>query len=523
MSKLKRIYTSRTFKLCVVIAVQIFYVFYIIGRLVSRDTLLFNKISIPSGVIYNIMLVIGIFVAVSVFAKNDLNPVYKTMWICIIAAVPVVGTIIYLLWGDRKIAKRNAEKISMSVGKSRDALEKFKRNINPSVLSGGEKASARYLQNFADAPVYKNTYAEYYAWGEEFFESLLCELEKAEKFIFIEYFIIKNGYMWDKVYEVLKRKAENGVEVRLIYDAFGSMFDVSEDFWVEMRSIGIKCCKFNPIRFTWRLTEYTFLNHRDHRKICVIDGNVGFTGGINIADEYINREKRFGKWKDTAVMLKGDAVYSLTNTFLKTWTYVGLDTSDNYEKFAPTFSADTDYYVQPYDDAPGDAENVSENSYFNVICHARKYVYITTPYLVIDNEMFTALSLAAKSGVDVRIVTPGIPDKKYIYTLTQSYYPDLIRAGVKIYEYSPGFMHAKMFVRDDEQAIVGSANLDYRSLYLHFENCCAFYGGPVVKSVKEDFENIFKVSRRVTEEDIGSVTKGKRFLQVLLKFFAPVM
>ena len=523
MNKLKRIYTSRTFKLCIVISVQIFYVFYIIGMLVSSDTLLFDKISVPSSVIYNIMLVIGVFVALSVFAKNDLNPVYKTMWICIIAAVPVAGTIIYLLWGDRKIAKRNAEKILLSLGKSRDALAAFENTVDASVLSGGEKASARYLQNFADAPVFKNTLAEYFKCGEDFFDALLIELEKAERFIFIEYFIIKNGKMWDKVYDVLKRKAAAGVEVRLIYDAFGSMFDVSEDFWVEMRNTGIKCCKFNPIRFTWRLTEYTFLNHRDHRKICVIDGNVGFTGGINIADEYINLEKRFGVWKDSAVMIKGAAVYSLTNTFLKTWSYVGLDTDDDYKRFAPTFSADTDFYVQPYDDAPGDAENVSENSYFNVICHARKYVYITTPYLVIDNEMFTVLSLAAKSGVDVRIVTPGIPDKKYVYTLTQSYYPNLIRAGVKIYEYSPGFMHAKMFVRDDEQAIVGSANLDYRSLYLHFENCCAFYGGPVVKSVKEDFDKIFEVSRKITEDDIKNVPKIKRLFQVLLKFFAPVM
>ena len=523
MKLLKRMSASRTFKLCIVIILQILSVFFIVGSLVSKETVLFNVVKIPGSMIYNIVLIIDICLAASVFAKNDLNPVYKMTWIIILAAVPVIGTLIYLLWGDRKIARRKALEISNADEKSKCALFEFEQHVDTSVLSGGEKASARYLQKFAGAPVFKNTYAEYFPWGEVFFEALLKELEKAEKFIFIEYFIVKNGYMWDKVYEILVKKARAGVDVRFVYDALGSLFDVSEDFWVEMRKSGIKCYKFNPIRFSWKLTDYTFLNHRDHRKICVIDGNTGFTGGINISDEYINRVERFGKWKDTAVMLKGDAVYSLTTTFLKMWEYVSREEVDDYRKYAPNFKYDADCYVQPYDDSPLDFENVSENSYFNVIYHARKYVYITTPYLVIDNEMITALSLAAKSGVDVKIITPGIPDKKYVYYLTQSYYAELIRAGVKIYEYSPGFMHAKMFIRDDEQAIVGSANMDYRSLYLHFENCCSFYGGQVVKDVKEDFDIILSESRRITEDDLAAVPRKKKLLQLLLKFFAPVM
>ncbi|MDP4118006.1 MAG: cardiolipin synthase [Bacillota bacterium] len=512
MKKSKEIIASRNFKLIILIILQVIAVFFFINNLAAHRT-----------VIYDLMVFSAILLGISILAKDDLNPVYKLMWVFILASLPIIGTVIYLFWGDRKITKRKAAEISYATFKSKTALFEFPRNVDPERLSGCESTCAKYLRNYAKAPVFENTTASYYGWGEKFFEKLLEELGKAEKFIFIEYFIISNGYMWDKTYEVLRRKAEEGVDVRIIYDAFGSMLDLPEDFWIDMRNNGIKCYRFNPIHFSWKLTDYTFLNHRDHRKICVIDGNTGFTGGINLSDEYINLKHCCGKWKDTAVMLKGDGVYALTNTFLKMWEYVSGDINEDYTQYAPTVSEKSDFFVQPYDDSPLDVENVSENSYFNVICHARKYVYITTPYLIIDHEMVTALSLAAKSGVDVRIIIPGIPDKKYVYYLTQSYYPELVRAGVKIYEYKLGFMHAKMFVRDDEQAIVGSANMDYRSLYLHFENCCAFYGGHIVQDVKNDIKETLKDCRQVTAEDIKKVPKLKRAVQLVLKFFAPVM
>ncbi len=508
----ERFINSRTFKLCILILMQIAALFLFITDLVEQR-----------AIVYNVIMVIAVIIGISIFSKDDLNPVYKLIWISVLAVVPIIGTVIYLLWGDRKITKRKAAALKNTEEKSNEALKKFEEKVDPSVLSGGEKTSAKYLLDYADAPVYANTEAEYFSWGEVFFDRLLEELEKAEKYIFLEYFIVKNGYMWDKVYDILQRKASKGVEIRFIYDAFGSLLELPEDFWIDMQNKGIKCYKFNSIKFSWRLTDYTFLNHRDHRKICVIDGNVGFTGGINISDEYINLTHPHGKWKDTAVMLKGDGVFSLTTTFLKTWEYVSGVKEEDYVKYIPTTKHETDFYVQPYDDSPVDTENVSENSYFNLIYHARNYVYITTPYLIIDNEMVTALTLASKSGVNVKIIVPGIPDKKYVYLLTQSYYPELIRAGVEIYEYTPGFVHAKMLVRDDEQAIVGTANMDYRSLYLHFENCCQFYGGHIVSDVKKDIEKTIEECHRVTEEDLKNVPAWKRIMQLFLKFFAPVM
>ncbi|MEG0616032.1 MAG: phospholipase D-like domain-containing protein, partial [Oscillospiraceae bacterium] len=285
---------------------------------------------------------------------------------------------------------------------------------------------------------------------------------------------------------------------------------------------GIKCEIFNPLRFTFHISDYTMLNHRDHRKITVIDGEVGFTGGVNFADEYINRLVRFGKWKDTALMIKGPGVFSLSVTFLKMWDFIsGNETK--YREYMPITSYNADGYVQPYCDSPIDDETVSENAYLNIIQRAQRYVTIATPYLVIDHEMLTALCLAAKSGVEVSIITPGIPDKWYVFYVTQSYYPELLKAGVKIFEYKPGFIHAKMYASDDEVAVVGSANMDYRSLYLHFENCCAFYGGHMPRDVRDDLNETIAQSREVSLADVKKTPFYKRLMQIILRFIAPLM
>ncbi|MEG0110561.1 MAG: phospholipase D-like domain-containing protein, partial [Oscillospiraceae bacterium] len=281
----------------------------------------------------------------------------------------------------------------------------------------------------------------------------------------MEFFFIEDGIMWDKTLELLTSKAAQGVDVRIIYDSFGCIVTLPDRYEDKLRKLGIKCEIFNPLRFSVRPSDYSMLNHRDHRKITVIDGEVGFTGGVNFADEYINATNPYGKWKDTALMLKGPGVYSLTVTFLKMWDFI-TKSQTKYTQYIPTTSFEADGYVQPYCDSPIDNETVSEYTYLNVLQRAQDYVYIATPYLVIDNEMLTALCLAAKSGIDVRLITPGVPDKWYVYYVTQSYYPALIKAGVRIFEYQPGFIHAKMYVSDDKVAIVGSANMDYRSLYL---------------------------------------------------------
>ncbi len=364
---------------------------------------------------------------------------------------------------------------------------------------------------------------EYYPFGQDFFPRFLEKLKAARHYIFMEYFIVQDGEMWGRTLEILRQKAKEGVDVRVLYDGFGCLFTLPPNYAETLRAQGIQCFAVSPFRFSWHPSDYKLLNHRDHRKITVIDGEVGFTGGMNFADEYINRKKRFGVWKDTGFMLQGPAVFSLTVTFLKMWDYVA-ETRTQYLDYLPESAYPaSEGFVQPYCDSPLDSENVAENAYFNVLRHAQHYVYLMTPYLILDNEMTTELCLSAKSGVDVRIITPGIPDKPYVYYVTQSYYPELLRAGVRIYEYTPGFVHAKMFVSDGKLAIVGSANTDYRSLYLHYENCCQFFGGQIVNRVKEDFEATMAMCHEVTAEDIRRVPLYKWLAQMFLRLFAPLM
>ena len=328
--------------------------------------------------------------------------------------------------------------------------------------------------------------------------------------------------MWDTILEIMERKAKEGVDVRLIYDDFGCSMWIPFRFIKDMREKGIKVAAFNPIGSFFNLRQ----NNRDHRKITVIDGYVGFTGGINLADEYINKKSRFGHWKDTGIMLKGEAVWNLTLMFLQTWLMLTGE-KDDYSSYSPEKHQEiaffSDGYIQPYGDTPVDNEIVGENIYLNMINKAKHYVYITTPYLIIDNEMVTALTLAAKSGIDVRIITPGIPDKKLVYLVTQSYYYQLIEAGVKIYQYTPGFIHAKTVVVDDKVATVGTINFDYRSLYLHFECGVWMFNSSVIYEIKEDYMLTLAKCDEVTLEEIRKTSKTKMFGQSLLRLVAPLM
>ena len=472
---------------------------------------------------YAIMIILSVLVLIFVFEKDDLNPSYKLMWIIITVVLPVTGAVMYLVWGDRRLTPKTARAFERIERQSRDAIVP-----QPALLDVLERADATlsrqaaYLCRNAEAPLYCDTDCRYFPSGEEFFDCFLAELERAHRSIYLEYFIIQPGKMWDTTLEILRRKAADGVDVRVIWDGFGSLFTLPHGYEQTLRSYGIQAAVFNPVKVTPHISQYTFLNHRDHRKICVVDGEVGFTGGLNLADEYINYRRRFGYWKDTAFVLRGPAVYSLSITFLRMWSFVSGQTPD-YAACLPRGNYVTDSFVQPFSDTPLDAENVSASAYHNVISRAQRYVYITTPYLVIDYEMQSALTLAAKSGVDVRIVTPGIPDKPYVYLLTRSYYRELLLAGVRIYEYTPGFLHAKMHVSDDAVAIVGSANMDFRSLYLHFENCCAFYGGEIVRDVRRDIEHCFAVGHEVTLREVSATPLHRRLLQIIFRFFAPLM
>ncbi|MGD9559361.1 MAG: cardiolipin synthase [Oscillospiraceae bacterium] len=514
-----RVVLSRTFAFALLALLQIAFFVWLVY--------LFSN----SGVVaYTVLMVLSVLVLVAVFEKDDLNPAYKLMWILIIVLMPVFGSLFYLLWGHRTVPRRKRAELLeiskryttlMQAEQDPDMLQRLARE---DVRMG---QSARYLINHASSPIYPAMGNEYYPVGEAFFPRFLDAIKNAKRYIFMQYYIYEEGVMLDTTVEVLRQKAAEGVDVRVMWDGFGSLFTLPPDYAKKLQSYGIKCSAFSPMRVTLHVSDYAMLNHRDHRKITVVDGEIGFSGGLNFADEYINAKERFGQWKDTAFMIKGPGVYALTTTFLRAWEYASGTACDAraYRATPPALPPPSleSGYVQPFWDTPLDGENVSENAYMNVIRHATDYVYISTPYLILDHEMITRLGLAAKSGVDVRILTPGIPDKPGIFIVTQSYYPVLLQAGVRIFEYSPGFNHAKMYVCDDKVAIIGSANMDYRSLYLHFENGVVFYGGNVVREAHSDMLNSFSLSREVTLEDTRKTPLHRRLFQIVAKFFAPML
>ena len=474
--------------------------------------LILNKFEEYGWYFYIFFYIIGILVLLKIINGNA-NPSYKIAWIIPVLTIPIFGTFIYLIFGN-KINKKG--KLLEHKNKMKQTLIQDE-NILKEITDINFYNQTSYIYNNAGYPIYKNTYTEYLEVGEVYYKRLIEELKKAKKFIFMQYFIIEKGIFWNDILDVLKQKASEGLDVRVIYDDMGCIVTLPNKYYDELKKYGIKACSFN--KFVPILTAK--LNNRDHRKITVIDGNVGITGGINLADEYINKKVRFGHWKDNGILLKGDAVFNLTNIFLNLWDHIN-NTKENLNKFKPDIKIKGSGYVQPYDDSPFDDELVSENICLNMINKAKKYVYITTPYLIIDNELDTSLCLAAKSGIDVRIITPGIPDKKIVNEVTKAYYNNLLDNGVKIYEYTKGFIHAKTFLVDDEIATVGTVNLDYRSLHLHFECGTLLYKTDSIKDIKKDISKTLEISKQITLKDtkIGLFRSLKR---AVLKLFAPLM
>ena len=378
-----------------------------------------------------------------------------------------------------------------------------------------------YLTHQAAFPVHRNTEVTYFPLGENKFKEMKKQLRLAEKYIFLEYFIVEEGVMWNEILDILIDKVSKGVEVRFMYDGMCSMVQLPYHYPKTMRKYGIKCKMFSPIKPV--LSSHQ--NNRDHRKICVIDGHVAFTGGINLADEYINQKVRFGHWKDTAVMLKGEAVQNFTMMFLQMWN-VSERGKEDYTKYLTPKSLDIRRelgFVLPYADSPFDHENIGEQVYFHLLNHAKKYVHIMTPYLILDNEMVTNLTYTAKCGIEVIIIMPHIPDKWYAFAVAQTYYEELISAGVQIYEYTPGFVHAKVFVSDNDTATVGTINLDYRSLYHHFECGTFIYNNPVVWEIERDFQNTLKTSQKITMLDVKERRIGMKMVGSVLRLIAPLM
>ena len=492
----------------------------VIVQLALSGFLLFTFYEWSSRLILFLIDFIGL-ICVLYILNHDEKPSSKLNWIIIILIFPFFGVFAYVIFGEGRPTRKMNKKICASKKENMQVLKRSVSKADEAALQGRSSETCRYLHDFAGYPAYADGDVEYYETGEKMFPKMLEELEKAEKFILAEYFIVAGGKMWTAFRDVIVRKAQQGVQIRLIFDDWGCILQMPPHFdkYMEALHPNIKCLMFNHIIpfFSMRL------NNRDHRKFLVIDGKVGFTGGINIADEYINEKSRFGHWKDTGVKLTGNSVNSFTMMFFNLWN--AFKQKENLEEFLvehPVAPADGDstrpFLIHPYDDSPLDSESVGETVYLDIVNRAKKYVYIFTPYLILDDYMRTAICSAAKRGVDVRIVTPGTPDKKAVFRLTRANYPVLLKAGVKIYEYTPGFIHAKSMVSDDNTAVVGTINLDYRSLYLHFENAVYFTGCHAVADVKKDCEDTFLSSKQIGEADVKRSWLG-RILDSLLRVF----
>ena len=467
--------------------------------------------------------IIALILVLFIYSGSESSSM-KMPWVLLILLLPVFGVILYVLIG-----------LSGSTHKMKLSFEEVDLDLFPLLPDGKEAMSklevkdsrlaniGKYLKSYACYPAYQNTDIVYYIDAADGLEAQKQDLRLAKDFIFMEYHAIEDAESWQGIEEILEERAASGVLVRVFYDDMGSIGFINTDFVKKLEEKGIECKVFNPFKPILNM----FLNNRDHRKITVIDGRIGYTGGYNLANEYFHITEPFGEWKDTGIRLEGDAVKSLTATFLEMWNANNdkKKHDHDYSRYLPSFSyqAKEQAFVIPYADSPLDHERVGEEVYISMAEYARHYVWYMTPYLVLTDEMIHTLCLAAKRGVDVRIITPGIPDKKAVYALTRSYYRKLVLNGVKIFEYTPGFCHAKMCIADDRAATCGTINLDYRSLYHHFENGCFFCNSKAVLDMKRDFISSMKRCRNVTERAKSEPPFLTKVLQVILRLFAPLM
>ncbi len=453
--------------------------------------------------------------------SSDDNPDYKVPWMLFVLVLPIAGFMLYFLFYSRKLRKK------FTVRMTELKKEAYQRDDSSAVQMLEDEditaaAQAKMLTKISSSCVFTNTKQRYFSLGDEMLEPILSDLEKAESFIFIEYFIIEEGKFWNSILEILENKASQGVDVRVLYDDIGCMSTLSGNYSKKLRSLGIKATPFSRLRGN---ADGEF-NNRSHRKILVIDGKVGYTGGVNIADEYINEVRRFGHWKDTGIRLEGEAVWELTRLFL---TDYGINVKAPPSNIGLCLYPEqgqikTEGFIVPFGDGPSPIyeHRVGKSVIRNMLNCATKYMYMTTPYLIIDNELCMCIENAAMRGVDVRIIVPHIPDKKLVFGMTRSFYPRLMKAGVKIYEYTPGFIHAKSYICDDKYAMIGTINLDYRSLVHHFENGVWMYKCSSISDLKSDIESTLEKSQLIEQDDLktGIII---RFIRSLVRIFAPML
>ncbi len=523
MKYIKMLLSRRTLVILLLI-LQLWFAVYLIWHASVRYNV--------AGMLFNIFSIIVVMYIVN---RTD-NESFKLSWVVFVLTAPFVGGALYFMFrlqssahGVRK-RMRNCQRFTREALKQDEEVRREVAMISPAWVD-----QINYLIDVPGYPVYNQTETKFLSDGREYFNQLLAAVKTAERYIFIEIFIIRRGWMWDTLESALVERANVGIDVRLIYDDMGCFMSLPNNFDKKMRARGIKCVKFNPFRPFWS----TLQNNRDHRKIISIDGKIAFTGGINFADEYVDKVRRFGHWKDAGIMLCGEGAWTFAVLFLEMWNAV----TSSYEDIV-FFKPDLDHhrnawrnipqnrqpeqkqaehgYVQPYADSPIDNENTGEYVYRRIISNARKYIYITTPYLILDHTLISSLELSAKCGVDIRIITPAVPDKKLVYLTTRSYYKQLLHAGVRIYEYTPGFIHSKIFVSDDVTATVGTANFDFRSLYLNFECGVLLHRSPAVDIIKRDFLETLEKCREITPSDCRT-NLFIRAVQMFMRFAAPLM
>lgn len=507
VKKLSRIIFGRTTFTILSLAIQILFFYY--------ATFIFSEYLtwITSG-----SRILSFIVTLYILNTDD-NPSFKIAWIIPVLLMPVFGTLIYLFFQLQlshkimkhifTVIKNESKRYLMQDEEIFNELEKEESDISK---------ICNYVKKGSNYPIYNKTETIYYPLGDEAFMKMKEELLKAEKYIFLEYFIISKGKMWSEILEILKKKINEGVLVRLMYDGTNSIINLPYDYKEELKSYGIEVRVFSPIR----PIISTYQNNRDHRKILVIDGKKAFSGGINLADEYINERIRFGHWKDNAIYFEGEAVKSFVVMFMQMWNAIGEKELD-YSIYFNEKKKKSDGYVLPYADNPLDDNRIGRNIYLDLIHSAKKYIYIMTPYFIVDDEMLSALRHASESGVETVILLPQIPDKKYANMLAKTYYKELILSGVKIFEYKKGFVHSKVMITDGLYATVGTVNLDYRSLYLHFECGSLLYKCSTIKKIEYDFLESIEKSERITMKEYKKIPVIERMIGRILRLFAPLM
>ncbi|MDO5043851.1 MAG: cardiolipin synthase [Coriobacteriia bacterium] len=510
---LGRFFQSRIFIIMLLLLLQLFII--VLALLRASE---FMPFLIPASYIFSFLMVLYIL-------SRDMHSAYKLAWIVPILLMPIFGGLFYFLFGmhgfrRRRLIKRFKpyEEIKAKEVCDDEALQELR------ALDGDAALQSFFISNTVKDSLYHKTQTQYFPTGEAWYASFMEDIKQAKHSIFIEFFIIEEGVMLNPLLDLLELKAKEGLDVRLLYDDLGSAFRVARNFPAQMEARGIKCSPFNA-----RGLKLSFvLNNRDHRKIVVIDSKISYTGGCNIADEYINAKQRFGVWKDTMVRLDGEASKSFSILFLEMWSFARGEIEPNIERLTPDSSyyedCENDGFVQPFGDAsPLNRLQTGKDVYLNAIQDARSSIYITTPYLIMDQETLSTLRIAAQMGLDVRIITPGIPDKRFVYEVTRANYTELLRAGVKIYEFSAGFIHAKSLVADDKIAIVSTVNFDYRSFYLHFENGVWMYKSKAVHQCHQDILDTCEVSREVSLEEQEQVSMPVRIARAVLSAFAPLL